>query len=97
MNDCRKQSDSTKMTGEDVAAMSLRKYFPAEKPDFASLLNQTKHSYTNQSGPQTFQCDDTCGNYDWSVTVSPFPPYLEEATWTCVEMTHECNCTAGCY
>lgn len=94
---CRKESDSSKITPEDVAAMSLRKYFPAEKTGFASLLNQTKHPYTNQSGPQTFSCVDACGRWDWSITVSPFPPFLEEASWTCVEDSHECECIAGCY
>ncbi|HBB65856.1 MAG TPA: hypothetical protein DCZ93_00860 [Elusimicrobia bacterium] len=97
MAGCRKESNSAKITREDVAAMSLRKYFPSEKAGFASLLDQTKHGYTNHSGPQTFECEDACGRWDWSVTISVFPPYLEEASWTCVEDSHECKCIEGCY
>lgn len=94
---CKKSSNSEKLTADDVAAMSLRKYFPEARTDFSSLLGQVKHSYTNQSGPQTFHCEDACGRWDWSITISPFPPYLEEASWTCVEDSHECECVAGCY
>lgn len=94
---CKKSSNSEKLAANDVAAMSLRKYFPEVRADFSSLLGQAKHSYTNQSGPQTFHCEDACGKWDWAITISLFPPYLEEASWTCVEDSHECECIAGCY
>lgn len=94
---CKKSSNSGKLTDKDISAMSLRKYFPEVRTDFTSLLGQVKHSYTNQSGPQTFHCEDACGKWDWSITISLFPPYLEEASWTCVEDSHECECIAGCY
>lgn len=92
---CRKQSDSARLTRGDVEALSLRSYFPEQKPSFASLLQQTKHSYTNQSGPQTFHCEDSCADYaldEFSIGTDGV-----SGTWVCKSWTHECDCVAGCY
>ena len=96
ISDCRK-SDSALLSYEEVNTLSLRQYFSPGTLKFADMLNQTKHSYTNQSGPMTFKCDDTCGNYDLvSIGFSLTPPYLESFEVKCVEWTHECDCIAGC-
>lgn len=92
-----KKSDSALLSYEEVNTLSLRQYFSPETLKFADMLNQTKHSYTNQSGPMTFECHDTCGNYDLvSIGFSLTPPYLESFEVKCVEWTHECDCIAGC-
>lgn len=94
---CKKKSDSALLSYEEVNTLSLRQYFSPGTLKFAEMLNQTKHSYTNQSGPMTFKCDDTCGNYDLvSIGFSLTPPYLESFEVKCVEWTHECDCIAGC-
>lgn len=94
--DCKK-SDLTPLAHQELNTLALRRYFSAETLKFADLLNQNKHSYTNQSGPMTFECDDACGNYDLvSIGFSLTPPYLESFEMKCVEWTHECDCVAGC-
>jgi hypothetical protein len=96
ITECKK-SDSSALNHQDVGALSLRKYFSEETLKFSDLMNQAKHSYTNQSGPMTFACDDACGNYDLvSIGLSPFFPYLESFEVQCVEWTHECECVEGC-
>lgn len=106
---CKKQSDFSPLTRDDTNIMMLRKYFPVETPMFSDLLNQTKHSYTGHSGPQTFQCDDSCQTVCKPVkktikTVcgisNGLPIYCLEVIIESVckeECTHSCECIAGCY
>lgn len=102
MNGCKKLSDLTGLSKDDVSAMSLRKYFPAEKQDFASLLDQTKHSYTNQSGPMTFSCVDKCDSWTPVSSTSGCEIGTSGAgchttvTSECTGWTHECDCIVGC-
>lgn len=92
--DCRK-SDSTILTIDEVNTLSLRSYYSEETLKFADLLSQTKHSYTNQSGPQTFSCQDECAEY----TSIPFGEFGFGITVpvSCVRWSHSCTCVAGCY
>lgn len=92
-----KKSDSTELTYKDLETLSLRSYFSEETLQFADLLNQNKHSYTNQSGPMTFSCHDSCANHELvSLGLSTSPPFIESFEIKCVEWTHECDCVAGC-
>lgn len=99
---CKKQSDQAILTAEDINAMSLRKYFP-EAAGFSALLEQTKHSYTNQSGPQTFHCIDICTG--WRPVTSSNSctggtsgvNCTHEVTSECVTWSHSCECIKGCY
>ncbi len=98
---CKKQSDLSALTPEEINAMSLRKYFP-EAAAFAGLLEQTKHSYTNQSGPMTFHCIDICTG--WKPVSSSNSctggtsgaNCTHEVTSECVNWSHSCECTKGC-
>ncbi|MDO8806443.1 MAG: hypothetical protein Q7R35_18685 [Elusimicrobiota bacterium] len=99
---CKKQSDQTMLTVEEINAMSLRKYFP-EAAGFSGLLEQTKHSYTNQSGPMTFHCIDICTA--WRPVTSTNGCYAgipagagctTSVTSECVTWSHSCTCTKGC-
>jgi len=96
ITNCRK-SDSAAISYEELNTLALRQYFSAETLKFADLLNQSKHSYTNQSGPMTFSCSDVCG--DWIEYVAhplPWPVPGIPIPLICASWTHECECTAGC-
>ncbi len=93
ISDCRK-GDSSALGYEDLNTLSLRTYFSAETLKFADLLNQTKHSYTNQSGPMTFSCEDECATY--TSVGACLGPLCVDVPVTCQEWTHSCTCTLGC-
>lgn len=96
ITNCRK-SDSAAISYEELNTLALRQYFSAETLKFADLLNQSKHSYTNQSGPMTFSCSDVCAKEEeWYINSgSILIPNLVLYS-RCIEWTHECDCTAGC-
>lgn len=97
---CTKQSDALTVTPADVDAMALREFFPAPmaKKLETDLLNLNKHSYTNQSGPQTFSCEDACGNWvTEKVEVGWDNGPIFSMTEVCKSWTHSCECVAGCY
>lgn len=98
---CKKQSDQAMLTAEEINALSLRKYFP-EAAGFSGLLEQMKHSYTNNSGPMTFHCIDICTGWR-PVTSSNGCTFgtsgancTHEVTSECVTWSHSCECTKGC-
>jgi hypothetical protein len=95
VSDCRK-SDSAALTIEEVNTLSLRSYYSEETLKFADLLSQNKHSYTNQSGPQTFSCQDECAEYTSVPFVYGFG-FGVTVPVSCVRWSHSCTCTAGCY
>jgi len=93
---CRK-SDLAALSYEEVNTLALRQYFSAGTLRFADLLNQSKHSYTNQSGPMTFSCKDACYKEEtWSIDLGTILLPNITVYSRCVEWTHECECTAGC-
>lgn len=106
---CTKKSDLSPLTTDEADAMMLRKYFPAVAPSFTGLAGQSRHSYTNQSGPQTFHCVDDCKTVCKPVRKetkvlcgmqNALPVYCVEVTIVqdCKEeCTHACECIAGCY
>lgn len=96
VTDCKKKSDSSDLSIGDINAMALRKYFPEKTLNFADLLSQTMHSYTNQSGPQTFSCDDECGNWEAEEVTVGWPPKIE-VKMVCKSWTHSCECVSNCY
>jgi hypothetical protein len=97
IEDCKK-SDSSPVSAPEVNSLALRQYLSPETLKFVDLLNQTKHSYTNQSGPQTFSCNDTCARYVPSTLHLPYGINVDvPVSFVCEEWTHECECVAGCY
>lgn len=102
LDTCKKRSDSAGLTGADITSLSLRKYFPDSASDFSALLEQTRHSYTNQSGPMTFTCKDACASWQPVSSESGCEISTSGAgchssvTSECVEFTHECECVKGC-
>lgn len=97
IEDCKK-IDSSPVSASEVNSFALRQYLSPETLKFVDLLNQSKHSYTNQSGPQTFSCDDTCARYVPSTLDLPYGVEFDiPLSFICEEWTHECECVAGCY
>ncbi len=106
---CKKQSDLSTLTPDEADAMMLRRYFPIRTTSFSGLADQSKHSYTNQSGPQTFHCVDDCKTVCKPVrketkvlcgVQNALPVYCVEVTIVqeCKEeCSHACECIAGCY
>ncbi|HNT97058.1 MAG TPA: hypothetical protein PKK31_02190 [Elusimicrobiales bacterium] len=94
---CKKESDLKPLFPGDISAMSLRGYFPEIAPATAAdfPFMQNKHSYTNQNGPQVFQCDDYCENYELE-SVSAGTGGVN-GTWVCKSWTHRCVCIKNCY
>ncbi|OGS29835.1 MAG: hypothetical protein A2218_03485 [Elusimicrobia bacterium RIFOXYA2_FULL_53_38] len=54
---CRKKAGSKELTREDIDRLLLRRFLP-ETGSSISSFNQTKHDYTNCSGPEMFHCVD---------------------------------------
>jgi len=59
---CRKKKDSKKLTRNDIDSLFLGRLFPEAGSTTTSSSTQTKHNYTNCSGPEMFHCVDS--SYD---------------------------------
>jgi hypothetical protein len=96
---CIKQSSGTSVSKEDIASMHLERLIPEEPTKF-----QTRHSYTNCSGPQLFHCDDVdrwveecrqeyvCDPNGLIPDSCVYKPYC----WNHWVHTHECNVVGTC-
>ncbi len=100
LDQCVKQSDSMVLTKHEAEGMLMRKYFSGGS-DFESILDQTRHTYTNCQNTMCFTCTDKC--VAWkpvsntnSCTVGLNFGCTTSYTNVCVQESHECVCTKGC-
>lgn len=100
LDQCVKRSDSLFLTKQEADGMFMRKYFSGGS-DFESILNQTRHTYTNCQNTMCFTCTDKC--VAWkpvsntnSCTVGLAFGCTTSYTNVCVQESHECVCTKGC-
>ncbi len=104
--ECKKQSDFSVISNEDINTMVLREFFTEEGGDkwgMMAQLNQIKHAYTNQSGPQVFHCVDKCtawkpvSNTNGCEVGTTNIGCHTSVTSECVDWSHACTCIKNCY
>lgn len=96
---CIRQSKRSAVSREDIGSMQLERLVPDELN-----RNQTRHSYTNCSGPEMFHCDDVdkwveecrqeyvCDPNGLIPDSCVYKPYC----WNHWVHTHECNVVGTC-